>query len=129
MSLYPNAPPTSTPNSLALSPDGRRCSSPTADNNAVAVVDVSNTGRSIVNGFMPTGWYPTGAIFSRDGKQIFVLSGKGLTPAAEAGRRRAASVRLQGAVSDRCRRPIAPTLADYTRRVLRADAVHRRDSC
>jgi hypothetical protein len=31
---------------------------------------------------MPTGWYPTGAIFSRDCRQFFVLSGKGLVSAA-----------------------------------------------
>ena len=30
-------------------------------------------------GFIPTGWYPTAAQFSRDGSRIFVLSGKGLT--------------------------------------------------
>ena len=65
MSLYPAAPNTATPNSLALSPDGNTLLVSTADNNAVAVVDVSNSGRSIVSGFVPTGWYPTGAIFSR----------------------------------------------------------------
>ena len=47
---------------------------------------------------MPTGWYPTGAIFSRDGKQIFVLSGKGLVSAAKP-TDDDGSVRLQGAVS------------------------------
>ena len=36
----PDAPPTSTPNSLALSPDGRTLLIANADNNAVAVVDV-----------------------------------------------------------------------------------------
>ena len=69
-----------------------------ADNNAVAVVDVSNGGRSIVSGFVPTGWYPTGAIFSNDGKQIFVLSGKGLISAAKP-TDDDGQVRLQGAVS------------------------------
>ena len=53
MSLYPNAPRTATPNSLALSPDGKTLLVSNADNNAVAVVDVSNGGRSIVNGFVP----------------------------------------------------------------------------
>ena len=117
MSLFPNAPPTATPNSLSLSPDGQTLLVANADTNTVAVVDVSNGGRSFVNGFIPTGWYPTGAIFSRDGKQIFVLSGKGLVSAAkptdDAGIGAAA-----WAPCRRCRRRIGSTLADYTRKVL-----------
>jgi hypothetical protein len=50
-----------------------------ADNNTVAVVDVGEPGRSEVEGFLPTGWYPTSARFTVDGKRILVLSGKGLT--------------------------------------------------
>jgi YVTN family beta-propeller protein len=115
MSLFPNAPPTSTPNSLALSPDGLTLIVSNADTNAVAVVDVGNAARSFVSGFIPTGWYPTGAIFSGDGSQMFVLSGKGLAGSAkptDGGN----EIRLQGAVS------VLPTpdrvaLADYTRRV------------
>jgi len=116
MSLYPNAPATSTPNSLALSPDGKTLLVANADINAMAVVDVSNGGRSFVNGFVPTGWYPTGAIFSRDGASMFVLSGKGLVPApkpTDGG----SELRLQGAVS-MIAVPDRVTLADYTRRVL-----------
>jgi YVTN family beta-propeller protein len=115
MSLYPNAPATSTPNSLALSPDGKTLLVANGDINAVAVVDVSNGGRSFVNGFMPTGWYPTGAIFSRDGASIFVLSGKGLVSApkpTDGG----SELRLQGAVS-MIAVPDRVALADYTRRV------------
>jgi len=81
MSLFPEAPPTSTPNSLAISPDGQNLLVALADNNAVAVVDISNSVRSIVQGFIPTGWYPTGAVFSRDGGQIYILSGRGLQSA------------------------------------------------
>jgi YVTN family beta-propeller protein len=80
--LFPNAPPGSTPNSLALSPDGQRLLVANADNNTVALVDVAQPGQSRVSGFIPTGWYPTGVLFSRDGRQIFVLSGKGLTSLA-----------------------------------------------
>src|SRR5258706_6767141 len=54
MSLYPNAPRTSTPNSLALSPDGQTLLVSNADSNAVAVVDVSNGGRSRGSGLVPT---------------------------------------------------------------------------
>ena len=67
MALYPNAPPGSTPNALALSPDGQRLLVANADNNTVAIVDIEKPGASEVEGFIPTGWYPTGAMFSRDG--------------------------------------------------------------
>jgi len=79
VSLFPEAPPGSTPNALALSPDGQRLLVANADNNTVAVVDVSRPGASRVVGFIPTGWYPTGVAFSRHGEAIYILSGKGLT--------------------------------------------------
>jgi YVTN family beta-propeller protein len=118
MSLLPDAPHTSTPNSLALSPDGQTLLVSDADANAVAVVDVSNAGRSFVNGFVPTGWYPTGAVFGNDGKQIFILSAKGLVSAAKPTDDDSQSVvRLQGALS-MLPTPDRVALADYTRRVL-----------
>jgi DNA-binding beta-propeller fold protein YncE len=79
VALFPNAPPGATPNSLGLSPDGTRLLVANADNNAVALVNVSDSQRSVVEGFIPTGWYPTAAQFSKDGSKIYVLSGKGLT--------------------------------------------------
>ncbi|HEV8580839.1 MAG TPA: alkaline phosphatase family protein [Thermoanaerobaculia bacterium] len=82
ISLDPAAPPGSTPNGLGLSPDGKTLLVANADNNTVAVVDVSQPGKSAVRGFIPTGWYPTAAQFSRDGRRIYILSGKGLTSAA-----------------------------------------------
>jgi YVTN family beta-propeller protein len=80
--LFPGLPPGSTPNGLGLSPDGRRLLVANADNNAVGVVDVAERGNSRVVGFLPTGWYPTAVGFSRDGKTIRVLSGKGLVSQA-----------------------------------------------
>ncbi len=115
MSLFPDAPLTATPNSLALSPDGKTLLVANADTNSVAVVDVTNSARSMVSGFIPTGWYPTNAMFSRDGQQIFVLSGKGLTPSpnmTNAGM----DQRLTGTVSA-LPTPDATTLAAYTRQV------------
>ena len=82
VALFPNLPPGATPNGLSLSPDGKTLLVANADNNAVAVVDVGDPARSEVSGFIPTGWYPTDAQFSRDGSRIFVLSGKGLTSSA-----------------------------------------------
>lgn len=82
VALFPDAPPGSTPNHVSLSPDDRRLLVANADNNAVAVVDVEHPLKAHVDGFIPTGWYPTAAMFSRDGSKIFILSGKGLTSAA-----------------------------------------------
>ena len=79
VAMFPNAPPGSTPNHVSLSPGDQRLVVANADNNVVAVVDVSKPGASTVKGFVPTGWYPTAAMYSRDGRQLFVLSGKGLT--------------------------------------------------
>jgi YVTN family beta-propeller protein len=82
VALFPALPPGATPNGLGLSPDGKTLLVANADNNAVAVVNVTDPARSAVEGFIPTGWYPTAAQFSRDGSRIFVLSGKGLTSQA-----------------------------------------------
>ena len=78
VALFPASPEGATPNALGLSPDGRRLLVANADNNAVAIVDVERPGASRVEGFVPTGWYPTAAQFDRDGRRILVLSGKGL---------------------------------------------------
>jgi YVTN family beta-propeller protein len=78
VSMFPDAPAGSTPNHVSLSADDTRLLVANADNNTVAVVDVSKPA-SEVAGFIPTGWYPTAAMFSGDAKQIFVLSGKGLS--------------------------------------------------
>jgi len=82
IALFPDAPPGATPNGLGLSPDGARLLVANADNNTVAVVNTSDAQRSAVEGFIPTGWYPTAAMFSRDGARIYILSGKGLTSLA-----------------------------------------------
>src|SRR5512137_2243569 len=82
VALRPDVPPGSTPNSLALSPDDRTLLVANADNNAVAVVDVSRQGESRSLGFIPTGWYPTGATFDASGRNVLILRGKGLVPAA-----------------------------------------------
>jgi YVTN family beta-propeller protein len=82
VALRPDALPGVTPNALALSPDGDTLLVANADNNAVAVVDVRTPGQSRALGFIPTGWYPTGAAFDASGRNVLVLSGKGLTPVA-----------------------------------------------
>jgi YVTN family beta-propeller protein len=81
VALYPQAPPGTTPNALALSPGGDTLLVANADNNTVAVVDVGETP-SKVAGFIPTGWYPTAVTFDGDARNLYVLSGKGLSPSA-----------------------------------------------
>src|SRR5436309_637906 len=73
------APAGSTPNGVALSPDGATLAIANADNNTVTLADVAKPGASSVLGWIPVGWYPTNVLFDRDGSRIFVLDGKGLT--------------------------------------------------
>jgi YVTN family beta-propeller protein len=77
-SLDPRAPVGSTPDALALSPDGRRLYVANADNNNVAVIDVSDRKESRVVGFIPTGWYPTALAIAPSGNQLYVGTGKGM---------------------------------------------------
>src|SRR5262245_12193815 len=122
-SLYPKAPQGTTPNALAVSPDGTRLAVANADNNTVAIVDISKEDESRVSGFIPAGWYPTGVLFSRNGSQLYVLSGKGLTSMAnprgpqggvpDAPGQYSGSM-LEGSVSI-IDVPDQPTLAKYTK--------------
>jgi DNA-binding beta-propeller fold protein YncE len=116
VTLYSEAPRTSTPNSLGLSPDGTTLLAANADLNALAVIDVSNSTHSVVSGFIPTGWYPTGAVFTRDGRQILILSGRGLASAPNM-TNGGMEGRLVGAVSA-VQTPDRVALNDYTRKVV-----------
>lgn len=82
--LAPKALIGSTPDALAVSPDGKRLYVANADNNDVTVVDVSRPSESRVLGFIPTGWYPSALAVSADGRKLFVGTGKGLTFRANA---------------------------------------------
>ena len=81
-SLFPNSPPGSMPNSLALSPDGELLFVANANNNNVAVFDVGTAGKAQSLGFIPVGWFPTSVRVTRDGKTLVVANGKGITSAA-----------------------------------------------
>jgi len=76
-SLYPSSPEGSTPDAVAVSPDGKALFIANADNNNVCVVDISDPKVSKVVGFVPTGWYPTAV--ATNGKTLFVADGKGLS--------------------------------------------------
>jgi DNA-binding beta-propeller fold protein YncE len=76
-SLYPDAPTGSTSNSVALSPNDKTLYIANADNNCLAVFNVSNPGKSESLGFIPTGWYPT--CVRTLGKNLYVANGKGFS--------------------------------------------------
>lgn len=78
--LYPNSPSGSTTNGAALSEDEKTLYVANADNNCLAVFDVSKPGTSHGKGFIPTGWYPT--CVKVVGKKVFVANGKGFTSMA-----------------------------------------------
>jgi DNA-binding beta-propeller fold protein YncE len=75
VSFTPRQPLGMTPSALALSPDGKRLYVACSDANAAAVVDVSEA-RSRVEGFLPTGWYPTAVRVLASGTLV-VINGKG----------------------------------------------------
>lgn len=77
-SLFPASPEGSTPDALAISPDGETLFVANADNNCVAVVEIEDVNKSKIEGFIPTGWYPTALAVTPDGKQLLVGIGKGL---------------------------------------------------
>jgi len=76
VSMSPRQPLGMTPSALALSPDGNRLYVACSDANVAAVVDVSGE-RSNMEGFIPTGWYPTAVRALRSGRLV-VINGKGL---------------------------------------------------
>jgi DNA-binding beta-propeller fold protein YncE len=68
----------STPNALALSPDGETLFVANADDDAVAVVDVDGPpDRARAVGFVPVGWYPAALALTPDGRTLFVANAKG----------------------------------------------------
>ena len=78
--LYPTKLTGSTTNGLALSEDEKTLYVANADNNCLAVFNVSIPGKSSSKGFIPSGWYPTNVRVS--GKKIFVSNGKGFSSMA-----------------------------------------------
>lgn len=77
VSVRPNSPEGSSPTSLAVSPDGKTLCVAVADNNCVALVDISAPGQSKLSGFIPTGWYTCGVRFAPDGERLLALASKG----------------------------------------------------
>jgi YVTN family beta-propeller protein len=73
----------STTNGLALSSNEKTLYIANADNNCLAVFDVTKPGESASQGFIPVGWYPTNV--KTLGSKIIVTNGKGNTSMANTG--------------------------------------------
>ena len=138
-SLYEESPEGSTPDGVAVSPDGKTLFVANADNNDVLVVDISDElsddarengeSVSVINGFIPVGWYPTAVLVSPDNQTLLVANGKGLASRPNYPPTRKSPVKLhrppafdytanlfQGSVSF-ISRPNPEQMAKYTKQV------------
>ena len=115
-SLAPTDTVGSTPDALAVSPDGERLYVANADNNDVAVIDIADRAESRVIGFIPTAWYPIALTVSPDGKELYVGVGKGTHFSNSANGTYIAKL-LNGAVSVVDTAVTASQLAHYTHQV------------
>jgi YVTN family beta-propeller protein len=87
----------SSPNSLALSPDGETLYVTNGGANSVAVIRLDNDGGSDgVAGLIPTGWYPNSVSVSADGSRLYVVNGKSNAGANPLNCRDAASLQPGG---------------------------------
>ncbi len=115
--ITPKAPLGSAPNALSLSPDGATLYAANGADNAIAVID---TRRYTLQGFVPTGWYPTAVAAHPTQSLLLAASGYGfgsLAPTQAAGR----SYRDRRGVISFIPIPDAAQLARYTALVRRND--------
>jgi YVTN family beta-propeller protein len=80
--LYPRAPTGNTPNSVCLTPDGSLLLVANADNNNLAMFNVSDPAQAKPLGFIPVGWYPTSVRYNPKDRRLYVANGKGTSPRA-----------------------------------------------
>ena len=94
----------SSPNSIAVSPDGATLYVTNGGANSVAVIRLTtdvdggsglNAG-SQLKGLIPTGWYPNSVSVSADGSTLYVVNGKGNAGPNPQGCRDAASLQPGG---------------------------------
>jgi YVTN family beta-propeller protein len=127
--MYTMAPVGSTPNALALDPAQKLLFVANADNNNVAVINLSEAEVSHIEGFIPTAWYPSALAVSPDGKSLYVGAAKGLggyanidgptSPLAVAGAgSRHVGALQKGAVSVIPLENLKGRIKDYTRQAM-----------
>lgn len=75
--IFPRALPGAMPNGLSISADGTILFVADAGDNAIVAVDLAAAAPEVF-GAIPTGWYPTDVALSHDGRNLFVLDGKGV---------------------------------------------------
>src|SRR5215472_6199278 len=75
--LYPQAPEGSTPDALEIDAARKLLYVANADNNSIAVVNISNPEHSSVLGFIPTGWYPSALALGDAGRNLYIANSKG----------------------------------------------------
>jgi YVTN family beta-propeller protein len=124
--LDPSLPVGSTPIALAISPDQSRLYVANADNNDVAVIDISNPLESRIMGLIPTGWYPSALAVSPDSRTLYVGVGKGMAFGPNAPRKNIGKL-LNGAV-EVIPIPNQAELGVYTKQVVSNTPVPERDT-
>ena len=67
----------SSPNAIAVSPDGGTLYVANGSDNAIAVVDPRTPATNPVRGLIPAGWYPMAVATSKTGEQIYIADGYG----------------------------------------------------
>ena len=76
-----------SPNALAIDPHGRTLYVCNGTQNAVAVVDFK-PGKSVLQGLIPTGWFPGAIVQDAESKRLFVANIKGEVPVKKSTSRR-----------------------------------------
>ena len=77
-SLDPHDPVGSTPNALAVSPDGKFLYVANADNNDVAMISIARKGDSACSDSFPPATIRARVGVTPDGKKLLVATGKGM---------------------------------------------------
>ncbi len=75
--LTPLAPEGSTPDALIIDNARKLLYVANADNNSIAVIRISNPAHSVVEGFIPTGWYPSALALVDHGQTLYIGNAKG----------------------------------------------------
>lgn len=95
----------SSPNSVAVSPDGQYLYVTNGGANSVAVIRLAQAenAKSELLGLIPTGWYPNSVSVSADGSTLYVVNGKSNAGPNPKGCRDAGSLSIGNGIGARAR--------------------------